>query len=313
MYTKVLPFKKSSLQFILYGWIICGIFLASACSGIPKNVVSPRLQNPSPMEEHIRIHKRLGKTEPPGKKWVLDSVLSKSVVLYLPPKAENMKSLDLLIHFNGASHIPMNAVRYADRPLILAVVHLGSGSSVYESPFKDVEVFNRLLRVIQSKSSIQRINNIYCSAFSAGYGAVRELLKSQMHRIDGLLLLDALHTDYVPKATPLAEGGRLNTEKLAGFLDYAQQAIQGEKKMLMTHSEIFPGTFASLTETTDWLLNRLGIPRKPVLKWGPVGMQQIGEAGKGQFLIISFAGNSAPDHIDHLHGMPHFLEMFLED
>ena len=48
--------------------------------------------------------------------------------------------------------------------------------------------------------------------------------------------------------------------------------------MLVTHSEIFPGTFASTTETADYMLRALGLRRAPVLKWGPRGMQQLGEA-----------------------------------
>jgi hypothetical protein len=36
-------------------------------------------------------------------------------------------------------------------------------------------------------------------------------------------------------------------------------------------------------------------------------MQQLSEARSGRFALLGFAGNSAPDHIDHLHGMPEFL------
>jgi hypothetical protein len=75
----------------------------------------------------------------------------------------------------------------------------------------------------------------------------------------------------------------------------------------VTHSEIFLGTFASTTETTDWLVQTLGLRRVPVLRWGPGGMQQLSEVRKGRFEIMGFAGNSAPDHIDQLHGMPDFL------
>jgi hypothetical protein len=46
-----------------------------------------------------------------------------------------------------------------------------------------------------------------------------------------------------------------------------------------------------------------------VLEWGPVGMQQLGEARAGRLLVRGFAGNSAPDHVDHLHGLPEFLRL----
>ena len=77
--------------------------------------------------------------------------------------------------------------------------------------------------------------------------------------------------------------------------------------MLITHSEVFPGTFASTTETTDWLLRQLKLRRRPVLRWGPGGMQQLSEVRRGRLAVMGFAGNSAPDHMDHLHGMATWL------
>ena len=77
--------------------------------------------------------------------------------------------------------------------------------------------------------------------------------------------------------------------------------------MLITHSEIFPGTYASTTETADYLIKTLDLKRKPVLKWGPVGMQTLSETRFKGFTILGFAGNTAPDHVDHYHGLPRFL------
>ncbi|MBD3626693.1 hypothetical protein [Cyclobacterium sp.] len=52
-----------------------------------------------------------------------------------------------------------------------------------------------------------------------------------------------------------------------------------------------------------------GIHREPVLREGPLGMQQLGASTQGKFKILAFAGNTAPDHIDHLHGMFHFIRL----
>jgi hypothetical protein len=51
----------------------------------------------------------------------------------------------------------------------------------------------------------------------------------------------------------------------------------------------------------------LQLKRQPVLKWGPMGMQQISESHQGDFFILGFAGNSASNHSDYVHGLPHFL------
>jgi len=92
---------------------------------------------------------------------------------------------------------------------------------------------------------------------------------------------------------------------------YARRAAHGDQRMVVTHSEIFPGTFASTTETTAWMLQSLGLPERPVLKWGPRGLQQISEAKRGHLLVMGFAGNSASDHVDHLHAMPELLRRLM--
>lgn len=114
--------------------------------------------------------------------------------------------------------------------------------------------------------------------------------------------------DPVPEHTVLSEGGRLDTTLPAPFLRFAKRAAGGEKTFVVTHSEVFPGTFASTTETSDYLIERLDLTRTPVLRWGPAGMHQLSEA-RSEFVVLCFAGNSAPDHVDHLHGMGEFLRV----
>lgn len=78
--------------------------------------------------------------------------------------------------------------------------------------------------------------------------------------------------------------------------------------MLIAHSEIFPGTYASTTETADWTIRALGRPRTAVLQWGPRGMQQLSEVWHKGFRVLGFAGTTTPDHIDQLHAMPELLK-----
>jgi hypothetical protein len=44
-----------------------------------------------------------------------------------------------------------------------------------------------------------------------------------------------------------------------------------------------------------------------VLRWGPMQTQQLSEVSAGQFRVIGYAGNSAPDHVDQLHSLPEYL------
>jgi hypothetical protein len=39
-----------------------------------------------------------------------------------------------------------------------------------------------------------------------------------------------------------------------------------------------------------------------------MGMQELSEVRAGKFLLIGYAGNSAPDHVDQLHSLPEYLK-----
>ncbi len=187
-------------------------------------------------------------------------------------------------------------------------IQLGAGSSVYARPFTDPQRFGQLLAEAEAKAGM-KFKPVALTAWSTGYGAIRETLKVPEYyaRIERVLLIDGLHTDYVG-GKPGSLESQLETEKLAIFLQFARDAVAGKKQMIITHSESFPGTFASTTETVDYLLKELGLRRRAVLKWEPMGMQQLSEARKGKFSLIGYAGNSAPDHVDQLHSLPEYLK-----
>lgn len=296
--------------------LILFIFLCG-CSSQNKDTPQQQMsQYPSPMTENVRAHERIEKKEIPGTSIILQNVLSKPVEVYFADGIKSQKA-DLLIHFHGLSYVPKYAVYSSGYPLILAVINLGSGSSVYEKPFQNEATFPELADRIKNsvsvkKSSKTEISRIFLSSFSAGYGSVRAILKNHPDEINGIILLDGLHTDYVPERCVLAEGGKLNTEKLKDFVEFARSAAENRKKLLITHSEIFPGTYASTTETANYILNSLNLQRTPVLKWGPAGMQMLSETKKNGLTVLGFAGNSAPDHVDHFHGLSEFLKMVLE-
>src|SRR5262249_39559204 len=101
---------------------------------------------------------------------------------------------------------------------------------------------------------------------------------------------------------------RLVTDDLAIFVQVARDAVAGKKQLIVVHSEIFPGTFASTTETADYLLEQLGLKRQAVVRWGPLQTQQLSEVSRGKFRVAGYAGNSAPDHVDLLHALPEFVK-----
>ena len=277
-------------------------------------VVPPAPQNPSPMVEHTRAHGRIPQQEPPGARRSFNGPLDKPVQVFVPLGADRVKAPRLIIHFHGASFIPEVAASQLGRDYIVATVNLAPGSGIYDRTFSDPATYDSLRAQIRREAGAVvgrevTFNHTTLVGFSAGHGAIRAILRDARHfdAVDAVLLLDGLHTSYVPDGTVLEKGGTLDTTNLEAFVRFARAAMRGAKRFVITHSEIFPGTFASTTETTDYLIQALGLERTPVLRWGPHGMQQLSEVRRGGFEILGFAGNAGPDHIDHFHAMPDML------
>ena len=274
-------------------------------------------QNPSPMQERTRRHERLEQPRraDPGVNLTIDSLLPRPIEIFIPQRALTADSAPLVVHFMGATWLPKRVAATLPRPVIVAAVFLGSGSAVYSRPFaSDTLLYGRMLDTIVARiaqvTSAPRVTGVYLSGWSAGYGAIREIVRrpANLPRVDGALLLDGIHTGYVPDRQPLADGGALDTTGLTPFADFARLAADGRKRFIITHTEIFPGTFASTTECTDWLLDALQLKRVPVLEWGPLGTQLLSRTTRGRLEVLGFAGNSAPDHVDLYHGMAPYLE-----
>jgi hypothetical protein len=277
-------------------------------------VPPPAVQNPSPMIETTRAHARLSRQETAGTRRAFAGPLDKPVQVFLPSGASRARSVKVAILFHGAAFVTESAVTRLGKGYAAATVNLAPGSGVYDRTFSDPAVYDSLIAGITRELSAAAgrqltVNDVVLVGFSAGHGAIRAILRdsTRFRGVASVLLLDGLHTSYVPEGTVLEKGGTLDERNLDVWVRFARAAMRGEKRFLITHSEIFPGTFASTTETTDYLVRTLGMHRTPVLRWGPGGMQQLSEAKRGRFEIMGFAGNSAPDHIDQLHGLPDFL------
>jgi hypothetical protein len=256
-------------------------------------------QNPSPMVEHTRAHPRLKQEHPTGRRERLDVG-----ELYLPvdrPRA-------VLFFFHGGWVAELAA---AQNKIAAVSVQVGSGSGVYARLFDDPKRFSMLLAEAEKKAGAP-FPRVLIGGWSAGCGAVREILRSpdSYGRVDGIICVDGIHSDYTDgKPGPLES--KIGVEGLKIWEQAGRDAIAGRKRVLITHSEIFPGTFASTTETADYLVKALGVARRPVLRWGPMGLQQLSEARSGRFLLMGFAGNSAPDHVDQLHSLATWVKWAL--
>ena len=256
-------------------------------------------QNPSPMVEHTRAHTRLAQETPPGKREKLELG-----TLYLPKNLPAHAAL--LFFFHGEPWIA--EVAGAKNRVAVVSETAGNGSAVYVKLFADPQRFPRLVKEAEAKAQ-RRFARVIVGGWSAGCGAVRQILKSteSYALVNSAICIDGMHTDYA-NGQPGPLESTLSEDNLQVWLRLGRDAMAGRKRFMLTHSEIYPGTYASTTETADYLLKRLGVVNRAVLKWGPMGTQELSEARRGKFLVLGFAGNSAPDHVDQLQSLPTWLK-----
>ena len=259
-------------------------------------------QNPSPMVEHTREHPRLTRETPPGRRVGLGLG-----TLFVPEKAKNARGVRLLFFFHGGDWLPEVAVA-RQRKMAVVSVQAGQSSTSYANLFADPRRFPKLIAEAERESGL-KFSEVDLGGWSAGCGALREILKdpTSYQRVSRVLCIDGVHTGYVNGAPGPAES-QIQTDNLQIWLKIGRDALAGKKRLIITHSEIFPGSFASTTETADYLLREWGLAPHPVVKWGPMKTQMLSEVKRGRLLVIGFAGNSAPDHVDELHSLPVYLK-----
>ena len=265
-------------------------------------------QNPSPMVDTTRPHPRI---EPP----VADGQREDLSVgtLFVSGNFSGDGIVPIIVNFHHAFWLGEHYVSQLIPDAALVMVPLGAGSQVYNDTFADPAAFSSMIDDVEIAlgwvtGSETKVGKILLSSFSAGYGATRAILRHPEHyeRVDGILLADGLHAAYVEGNAPPRPrdvSPEIVAEDLEVFVRFAAAAVAGQKQMWVTHSEVFPGTYASTTETAGYLLSRLGLMRRPVLREGPIGMQQLSEVEQGGFHLAGFAGNSAPDHLDHQYAL----------
>jgi hypothetical protein len=253
-------------------------------------------------------HQRIAKIEIPGQRFGLKTL--SGVTLFAPQTLDKNKRVPLVVHFHGPGWLIEYNVAKALPQTVVITVQLGTGSSVYNRPFDRTDTFRAILDEARTTLGLKHDwSSVDLTAWSAGYGAVRAILRDSenLKLVGGVLLLDGIHASYAPGGKPRAAGGIVNAADLDSFLAFARLAVAGKKTFVITHSQIFPATYASTTECTDFLLGALKLRRTMTPRDGPMSMHQLTAVDARGFHVRGYTGETAPDHIDHIHAMSEWL------
>lgn len=238
-------------------------------------------------------------TPPPGRQ--VDLYGDGKYTLYIPSSWKPADKVNLTIHFHGAAWfaIDEHLRRGLAEPLI--AVNVGEGSSVYRDAFLDADAWPKLLSHAMAETGGTTIERVDITSFSAGYGAVRELLKQPdpSKLIRRIVLADSMYASFTSPTdkTPLKE-------QIDPYIEFAKAAMRGEKAFVVTCSQVPTETYANSAACAQALVR--GVNSSLVPYWAPGAIKkgypdyQIRSTfEKGQFFVWTYEGVDAQAHMTH--------------
>ncbi|MBN2194010.1 MAG: hypothetical protein JW751_14440 [Polyangiaceae bacterium] len=213
---------------------------------------------------------------------------------------------DVIVHFHGGEAVRKQFVEVVSGAVFVAV-DLGNGSGPYANGFGLPDrwplVKAEITRALRERSGDERahIRHLALSSWSAGYGAVNQILKVHGDAgIDAVVLLDSMHVGR-NLAAPRQDGSleSLSADSLRPLFDFAGKASQGKKTFVLTHSNIVPeGGYASVRRSADLLLHDLHLERAQQERRVGV-MDQLTTVDHGRFHVWGFGGRYEKAHCAH--------------
>jgi hypothetical protein len=251
-------------------------------------------------------------------------------LLTIPPSFESADgAYDLVIHFHGNTDLVEDSFGVAGVNAVVVIINLGINSGVYEdkfaSPDEIRELLSRVHRALDKRGLANaHMRRLALTSWSAGYGAILRTLENQAvnEQVDAVVLLDGIHARNRPEGDP--RGGTIDLQRIDPFLRFARLAAEGKKLMLITHSDVKPPEYPGCKETTDGMLDALGVTRttggtapvmpplavtkgeagKPSTHGVPqskiVELEPRSEAHKGGLTVRGYNGETPEHHMAHL-------------
>lgn len=224
---------------------------------------------------------------------------------------------DLVIHFHGNTDLTLESFDKLSINAVYVVLNLGTGSGVYEQSFAGPRgmsiILDRVPLELQKRGLAKpRLGRLALSAWSAGYGAVMQVLAQPelAEMVDAVVLLDGFHVPLKQKSFEADPAG------LGPITAFAERAMKGERLLVITHSNVEPIGYASVKQTTDLLLSSLALERaeasgetvipalaaaKGVLpKDEMVALVPVSRVDTGSFHVRGYRGNEPAHHMSHL-------------
>lgn len=290
--------------------LFSGVLLAGCVSSVVR--LSSRLPDPPALP-----HRSIAPTPlPEGSISIELTNHDVKATLFLPSrwKTDPKTGAQLVVHFHTIAWFTIQEHVRRGSTVPLLNFALGEGSATYARPFLEPARFQEWLRVVEKELASRGdrvatpapITRVDVSSFSAGYGAVREIVKLEANRqvIQRIVLCDSL---YGSLADTNATGSARTVapEHIAPWLEFATAAARGEKTFLLTTSDVPTPRYASTRECGAALAAAVGAQFVPIDGAATAAALDpefplIRRADRGRFHVWNYAGTNAPAHLTHV-------------
>ena len=297
------------------------LLFAFASAGVEETaVVSPPARRVAPLPAMTKRAVERPKEPLPGESIVLCDSGSNQFTLFLPKgwQAPQSGEIGLTVHFHSAAWFAIQEhLRHGLKgPLVTA--QLGAASSAYRKPFENPKRFAEWLELVaktlkeHGAPANSRIVSLEITSFSAGYGAVRELLKTPEHfkLIRRIVLSDSIYGNLEKSAGP-TQVRVAAPESVAPWIPFVKAAAQGEKTFVLTHSQVPTPTYASSGEMAAALIKAVGAPVEKMTPMPPADDPECRlqyRSDLGRFHVWGYAGSDGQAHMAHLR---HLAEVWM--
>lgn len=236
------------------------------------------------------------------------------------------EQVDVLFDFHSSPRLVRSNARIAGLNCVVISVKYSGLSSAYRVPFSNdrqlfATILDEALSALRAEPDFPENTEwgrLAITSFSAGFGAVREVLKTadEFDRIDAIFMVDSLYCGYVGDGTDRVKEGVVHPELMKDYLRFAQLSAAGKKVMIITHCVGPTPGYASTRETADYLLEKLELKPQSidiVLKLPGKADDESGvlrlyrKAMRNGFSMVGSLGPSETDHVEHLRHMAYWL------